>query len=96
MNNNVIPINGGSDFMVEPIIRYDECKLVNDIIDWRMQIGNLVNPNDYLDFTIPRTVDELADMTLAVNSTFASFGMPYRVDHAQGLIVPTFEMKGAQ
>ena len=96
MNNNVIPINGGSDFMAEPIIRYDECKLVNDIIDWRMQIGNLVNPTDYLDFTIPRTAEELADMMLAVNSTFASFGMPYRVGSSNGVIIPTFEMKGAE
>jgi hypothetical protein len=83
--------------LVEPAVREsDECGLVNEIIAWRLALGSVISPNEYLDFTGGTSSDEMASLALAVNNSFASFNMPHRVDHANGVMVPRFEMKGVK
>lgn len=67
----------------------NSCQTVNDILLWRQSIGDVIQKDDYLDFSIPRTVEELANLCLVVNTTFASVGSAMRIDNHQGVIIPT-------
>lgn len=74
--------------MDKPAPFKDECELINGIIAWRTSLGDCINDTDYLDFSIPRTKEEMEYLCSAVNNTFKSFGSKMRVVDHQGTISP--------
>jgi hypothetical protein len=75
--------------MSNPVPLKDECELVNGIVAWRTSLGDCINGNDYLDFCVPRTKEEMERLCSAANNAFKSFGSKMRVTDHQGTISPT-------
>jgi len=67
----------------------DFCQVVNSVLAWRGALADNITDRDYVDFTVPRTTEEMANIVLAVNDTFASVGADMRVNHENGVIIPT-------
>jgi hypothetical protein len=64
------------------------CAMVNEIINWRHALGDAITQQDYIDFSVPKTEEELEFITNEVNDSFASFNMDLRVAAENGVLVP--------
>lgn len=92
MNQSTIIANADKDTVADAIVPVKDngfCKLVNDVIGWRVGLGDAITQLDYIDFSTPRTTEELVSVTLAVNEAFESFGMSHRVYRHMGVIAPS-------